>query len=107
MGFGEDNYQQGQIDALTGKVYYELAKQTDGSDQEGYQVMSVYQAGYKAWEEFDNLPKDIREAHNIVWTGYVWNLSRLSKDDAETIVDLDQGKYMLDTSQISQYNSKV
>lgn len=37
----------------------------------------------------------------IVWTGYVWNLSRLSKDDAETIVDLDQGKYMLDTARFS------
>lgn len=27
----ESNYRQGQIDALSGKVYYELAKQADGS----------------------------------------------------------------------------
>lgn len=31
FAFGENNYRQGQIDALSGKVYYELAKQTDGS----------------------------------------------------------------------------
>lgn len=63
--------------------------------------MSVYQNGYSAWEEFDNLPKVVREAHNIVWTGYVWRLCRLSEDDAAAIVELDQGKYMLDFSQIS------
>jgi hypothetical protein len=31
FAFGEDKYRQGQIDALSGKVYYELAKQADGS----------------------------------------------------------------------------
>lgn len=62
--------------------------------------MSVYQNGYSAWEEFDSLPKVVREAHNIVWTGYVWNLYKLSEDDAAAIVELDQCKYMLDNSQI-------
>lgn len=69
--------------------------------------MSVYQNGYSAWEKFDSLPKAVREAHNIVWTGYVWNLCRLSEEDAAAIVELDQGKYTLDTSQVSQSNSGV
>ena len=42
-----------------------------------------------------------------MWTGYVWNLCRLSEDDAAAIVELDQGKYMLDTSQISQSDTEV
>jgi hypothetical protein len=58
--------------------------------------MSVYQNGYSDWEKFDRLPKAVREAHNIVWTGYVWNLRNLTKKDAETIIERDQGKYMLD-----------
>lgn len=67
--------------------------------------MNVYQPGYEAWEVFDNLPKAIREAHNIVWTGYAQftnqhrnrlNMISISNEDARAVIELDGGAHMLD-----------
>jgi hypothetical protein len=62
--------------------------------------MSVYQPGYERWEQFDNLPEEVRQAHNIVWTGYVWNLDYISTEDAKAIIELDRGKHMLEFSDV-------
>jgi hypothetical protein len=73
-------------------------------------VDSPYMPGYEGWEVFDNLPSEIREAHNIVWTGnphytnqFRTNLCMrsLDKDTAQVIVELDGGRYMLAASDIS------
>ena len=68
--------------------------------------MSVYQNGYSAWESFDSLPKEVREAHNIVWTGYTYALAKLSKEDAQAIVELDAGKYMLTLEDVGGYDER-
>lgn len=66
---------------------------------------SAYRPGYEGWEAFDNLPKIVKDAHNIVWTGYprYTNQHRdrlymvtIREDDAKVIVELDGGAHMLD-----------
>jgi hypothetical protein len=63
-----------------------------------------YQPGYEGWEVFDSLPREVRDAHNIVWTGYPRYsnqyrtshlMRRVSPEDARAIVELDGGKHML------------
>lgn len=65
----------------------------------------IYQPGYEGWALFDAFPKVVKDAHNIVWTGYPrfinQHRSRLSmvtinEDDARAIIELDNGAYMLD-----------
>ena len=59
--------------------------------------MSVYQKGFEVWEVFDNLPREQRDAHNVVWTAGMRNIPDA---DAKAITDLDGGKMMLAASDI-------
>ena len=71
--------------------------------------MSVYQKGYEGWEVFDNLPREQRDAHNVVWSGYphytnqfryATGMQNIPDADAKAITDLDGGKMMLAASDI-------
>ncbi len=68
-------------------------------------MSSTYRPGYEAWEIFDSLPKVVRDAHNIVWTGCPrftnqhrerLNMITIREDDARAIIELDNGAHMLD-----------
>ena len=68
-----------------------------------------YQPGYEGWEVFDSLPRDVRDAHNVVWSGYphytnqfryATGMRDISIADAKAIVELDGGKHTLAASDI-------
>lgn len=59
--------------------------------------MSPYQSGYEHLEVFDNLPREQRDAHNVVWIGGMRNIPDA---DAKAITDLDGGKMMLAASDV-------
>lgn len=69
----------------------------------------MYTPGYESWEEFDALPAKIRAAHKTIFTGNVVYRNQfdkrlclldLSLDDAQAILDLDEGKLMLARSDL-------
>jgi hypothetical protein len=66
--------------------------------------MGVYQSGYSDWEAFDALPAEVRAAHNVIWTGYVFNLQKLTQEDARAVLALDAGKNMLAVEDISPHS---
>lgn len=68
-----------------------------------------YMPGYEGWEVFDNLPTEIRRAHDVVWTGnpHYTNqfrqrlcMNSITPSDAATILELDNGRYMLAASDL-------
>lgn len=70
---------------------------------------SPYRNGYEGWSEFDNLPANIREAHNVVWTGHPHYtnqhhertfMAKISPEDALAIVELDGSKNMLSSDEL-------
>jgi hypothetical protein len=70
---------------------------------------SPYRHGYEGWEVFDALPIEVKQAHDIVWTGnpHYTNqyrqrlfMDNISMNEALAIIELDEGKYMLARKEI-------
>ena len=75
-----------------------------------------YMPGYEGWAVFDSLPKEVKAAHDVVWTGYPHytnqfrtnlQMVNLSLDDARAIVELDGGKHLLAASDINGRDSCI